>query len=167
MNTGKPGSRGGGAPGVDNQHEGKGSGSGGTGSGDVKADDANLQDAAQAADLALKRLSKDLEEGNIDEDLLKELGWTEDQLKNFSHRMNQQLKALEQETDAEDKARALQRRRVEELLRSLDLKSKSGARIGDERRDRQQRDTSFRKSEPPAKYRDWMKSYQKSLSGRK
>ena len=122
-----------------------------------------MEDAANAADLAIKRLKKDLERGKIDQDLLDELGWTESQLKEFSQRMHDQLNSLK-DTDAKDEANRLQRRRLEERLKSLDLDSGPSKRTGNSNRDRHQQDTTSRQSTPPAAYRDLIKMRQKSLS---
>ena len=126
-----------------------------------------VEDAAEAADLALKRLKKDLERGKVDRKLLEQLGWTEEQLKSFSEKMHDKLNSLK-ESPSDDSAGRLQRRRVEELLKSLDLKSSPDERVGKTTRDREQQDTTSRQSKPPAQYREWLKRFQESISrGRK
>ncbi|MEO2030406.1 MAG: hypothetical protein ABGZ23_31465, partial [Fuerstiella sp.] len=142
-----------------------GGGGGGEGDGKFKSDDPNVQDGAQAASMVLKRLQKELERGQVDQELLEELGWTEDQLKQFSDRIQQQLNSLKEESPEDDISEKLKRRRVEELLKSLDLTSKSGERVGRRTRDREQQDTTSRNNPPPSRYKDWLEMYQKSLSG--
>ena len=113
--------------------------------------------------MVLRRVKEDLKRGTVDEELLNELGWSEEQLRAFSERMQQRLDDLEDQESA-GQAEHLQRRRLEEMLKSLDLHSKSAERIGDSQRDREQQDTASRRSPPPMRYRDWLEMYQKSLS---
>ena len=129
-----------------------------------KADDPVVEDAAKAADLVLKRLQKDLDRGTVDKELLEELGWTEDQLKSFSERMQKQIDSLKDDPSANSKAQKLQRRRVEELLKSLDLQAAPQERVGKSDRDIEQQDTTSQRSRPPAQYKDLLELYQRSLS---
>ncbi|MCP4786320.1 MAG: hypothetical protein GY878_22490, partial [Fuerstiella sp.] len=158
------------APGAGNVQGGpqdgepNGGGGGGDGDGMFKSDDPNVQDGAQAASMVLKRLQKELERGQVDKELLEELGWTEDQLKSFSDRIQQQLNSLKDESSDDDMTEKLKRRRVEELLKSLDLTSKSGERVGSRTRDREQQDTTSQRRPAPSRYKDWQKMYQKSLT---
>ena len=112
----------------------------------------------------LKRLQKDLERGKVDQQLLDELGWTEDQLKAFSDRMQRQLDTLKDEAAANSRSRQLQRRRTEELLKSLDLQLSPQERVGKSNRDIEQQDTTSQRSRPPAQYKDLLELYQRSLS---
>ncbi len=114
--------------------------------------------------MVLKRLQKELERGQIDQELLEELGWTEDQLKSFSDRIQQQLNSLKDEPQDDDMSERLKRRRVEELLKSLDLTSKSSERVGSRTRDREQQDTTSRRRPAPSRYKDWEQMYRKSLN---
>jgi len=158
----QPGNGVGGGPQGDQPNVEAGS-NGGAGTGDFKADDPNISSAAQAADLVLKRLDQDLERGQVDQKLLDELGWSQEELKAFSQRMQQQLDTLKEQQDSAA-ADQLQRRRVEELLKSLDIKSDAKKRIGRTERDREQQDTATRRSTPPPKYKDWAEIFQRSLS---
>ena len=81
--------------------------------------------------------------------------------------MHDQLRSLKDTPDEADDAKRLQRlqrRRVEELLKSLDLESSAKDRVGRTDRDRAQQDTTSRKTQPPGRYKDLLKMYQKSLS---
>jgi len=140
------------------------SGAGEEASNPFKTDDPNVQDAAKAANLVLKRLQKDLERGKVDQKLLDELGWTEDQLEAFSERMQKQLETLKDEAAADSKSQQLQRRRVEELLKSLDLEASPQERVGRTNRDIEKQDTTSQRSRPPAQYKDLLELYQRSLS---
>ena len=112
----------------------------------------------------MKRLQKDLDRGTVDKELLEELGWTEDQLKSFSERMQKQIDSLKDDPSANSKAQKLQRRRVEELLKSLDLQAAPQERVGKSDRDIEQQDTTSQRSRPPAQYKDLLELYQRSLS---
>src|SRR5690606_36893861 len=68
-----------------------GSGNAGGGSGDLTPDEANLEDKCQAANLVLKQLQEELDRGQVDPELLKELGWTEEQMRKFAERLSQEL----------------------------------------------------------------------------
>jgi len=59
----------------------------------------NVEDTARATDLALKRLERDLGRGEVDEELLRELGWTPERLSEFVERMQNQLQQLKSTED--------------------------------------------------------------------
>ena len=124
--------------------------------------ETNVDDAAAAADLALKRLKQDLDRGEVDQKLLDELGWTKEELQAFSERMHDRLNSLKDAPAQE--ADRLQQRRVEEMLKSLDLTSTPEERIGSRNRDREQRDTTARRSKAPSRLRDLQKMFRKSVS---
>ncbi|MEZ6063309.1 MAG: hypothetical protein R3C19_23425 [Planctomycetaceae bacterium] len=160
---------GGGGTGGKNGAGGSGSGKGNQGGSGPStplepAVDPNVEDAAKAADLALKRLQQDLERGKVDREMLEELGWTEDQLDAFRQRMQKQLQNLNRDEN-ETTAEALQRRRTEELLKSMNLDSDSVSRRGDSSRDREQQDTTVRRPDAPSRYRNRFEMYQRSISG--
>ena len=157
-------SDGGGQGGVDTGQPSNEGGAGSDESSEFQTGDSDVNDAANTADLVLKRLQKDLERGKVDQQLLDDLGWTEDELKRFSQRMQKQLSAIKELPQEDASADRLQRRRVEEMLRSLDLKSSSKGKIGQTTRNVEQQDTTSRKARPPAQYRDLLKMFQKSLS---
>ena len=166
------GSQGGGSPQNQNAVGGGGQGQAdqppnsngqGTGGGSPeRASDPNLEDAAQAASMALRRLKQDLERGKVDQEMLEELGWTEDELRSFSDRLERQLKDLNT-GENESTAERLQRRRMEEMLKSMNLKTRSTQRSSDDSRDRELQDTEVRKSTPPPRLRDKYRNYQRSV----
>ena len=82
----KPGAGEGGRGGTANSKAG-----GNAGGAAEAGDDPNLEHNRQAAELILKRLNADLEDGKLDRELLEELGWTEGQMKKFMERMQRQL----------------------------------------------------------------------------
>ncbi len=119
----------------------------------------NVEDTARATDLALKRLERDLGRGEVDEELLRELGWTPERLSEFVERMQNQLQQLKSTEDATT-AEILQKRRTEALLESLDLSSKGSARSGTSDTDREQQDTATRRRPPPPHLRERLRNYQ-------
>ena len=122
-----------------------------------------VDEAAQAAGLALKRLQKELERGEVDPELLKELGWTKDELAEFADRMQQQLEEREQ-NEQQQREKSLSQKSFEEMLRSLGVGGSGAAREGDARRDRDRQDTTIRNSTPPSRYRSSYEAYRRSLS---
>jgi collagen type III alpha len=78
----------------------------------------NLEDAKAATDLILKRLEEDLQRGEVDPDLLRELGWTESQLQTFADRMRRQLESGSRELSFEDQ---LKQRQFEEMLKNMNF----------------------------------------------
>ena len=122
-----------------------------------------VDEAAQAAGLALKRLQKELERGEVDPELLKELGWTKDELAGFADRMQQQLEEREQ-NEQQQREKSLSQKSFEEMLRSLGVGGSGATREGDARRDRDRQDTTIRNSAPPSRYRSSYEAYRRSLS---
>jgi collagen type III alpha len=124
----------------------------------------DADDTARALDLSLRRLENDLKSGKMDPERLKELGWTESELKDFVARMQKQLKERSV-TEQELKEQSLSRQSFEETLRSLSLKSADRNRAGRNDSDRQQQETTARQTKPPGRYSDRYRLYQKSISG--
>jgi hypothetical protein len=93
---------------------------------------------------------------------LQKLGWTKEQLQAFSDRMNRQLKSLEA-SENESTAERLQRRRIEEMLKSMNLKNRAADRQYDDTRDQELQDTEVRRSNPPSRIRDKYETYQRSV----
>lgn len=134
----------------------------GTGEGDRSRPDgvvpdgdaANLKYAEQATDLVIDHL-KD-QEHNPDPALLKQLGWTKDDLSAFLRRW-ENLKQGAEKPDA--------KRQLEESLRSLGLKApkdskRTGGNTADKVRDLQ--DAGGR-STPPSRYRDQFEAFRKGV----
>ena len=102
------GAAGGGQPG--------GAASGNEGGPSRGADAANLEFAKKSADLALDKLRDQLDRGEVDDELLKELGWTEEQARRFADRLADQLAA---DPDAADPREAARQKQFEEMLKAL------------------------------------------------
>ncbi len=71
----------------------------------------------------------------------------------FAKNMREQLEQLDTADSSDSLQEKLQRRRVEELLRDLDLSSDRTSREGTTAFDREQQDTTIRRREPPARFR--------------
>ena len=117
-------------------------------------DEANLKYAQQATDLVIDHL-KD-QEHNPDPALLKQLGWTKDDLSAFLRRWEN----LKQGGETPDTKRPL-----EESLRSLGLKApqdnkRAGGAVTDKVRDLQ--DAGGRTA-PPSRYRDQFDAFRKGV----
>jgi collagen type III alpha len=122
--------------------------------------DANLNYAREATNLVLNRLQGQLSRGQVDEKLLKELGWTKDEVRRFVERMRRQVQS-EQGNSPADEARRLQ---YEETLRSLDLKHSAKSRSGKELKKATVIEFENRRSVPPPEYKELYENYNKSLS---
>ncbi|MFN9717222.1 MAG: hypothetical protein ACK58L_00915 [Planctomycetota bacterium] len=128
----------------------------------VEADPA-VDEAAEAASLALKRLEKDLDRGTVDQKLLEELGWTAEELTAFKKRLQKQLEERKL-NEQQEKERSLSQKSFEEMLKSLDVKSAGKTREGRTDRDRDQQDTTNRQQVVPKRYQQWYEMYQRSIS---
>jgi len=129
---------------------------------DANPDPVNLDDKKKATDLVLKRLKDELERGEVDQEFLKQLGWTESDLKRFVDRIDQQSKAGN-DTPAEQ----VRRRQFEEMLKSLDLRSSGGTREDVTKKKRSTRDFADKQVPVPLEYRDAYKKYAERLSKQK
>ncbi|MBC7965760.1 MAG: hypothetical protein H7Z17_07515, partial [Fuerstia sp.] len=128
--------------------------------------DPQADDAAGAAALAIKRLQKELERGEVDPKLLEELGWTESEIKSFADRLQKQL--AEREVNAQQqKEKTISQKSFDAMLKGLDIKSTGSTRQGRAERDRDQQDTTIRQSSPPDRYKALVEGYQRSVSGAK
>ena len=128
--------------------------------------DVQADDAAGAAALAIKRLQKELERGDVDRKLLEELGWTESEIKSFADRLQKQL--AQREVNAQQqREKSISEKSFDAMLKGLDINSAGSTRKGRTDRDRDQQDTTTRQSAPPSRYKQLVEGYQRSVSGAK
>lgn len=121
-----------------------------------KADDANLQYARQATDLALEHLKDQLAKDQPDRDLLDRLGWSRRDLEKFVKRWE----AMRQNAQVSDDRGAGARRELDDTLRSLGLRPRSTvlkSKAG--RDDRSQGYKESPRTTPPAEYSESFKAY--------
>jgi collagen type III alpha len=160
---GKPGAGMGAGKGKDNGGGGFNNGNGsGPGEGLVNTEkEANLDYARKATDLILNRLQGQLSRGQVDEKVLKQLGWTKDEIRRFVERMRRQAQSEQGGNTPADEARRLQ---FEETLKSLDLKRPSKSRSGSGLQKVGGLEIESHRSTPPAEFRELYNAYTKSLS---
>ncbi|MEX0728716.1 MAG: hypothetical protein WD065_20755, partial [Planctomycetaceae bacterium] len=92
------------------------------------ADAAHLEDKEKAVDLVLKELEDQLKRGELDPELLKEMGWTDKEMKKFVDRLQQQLQQPQDDAQTpEDLAKRIQ---FEEMLKNLDVTGQARRRVG-------------------------------------
>lgn len=118
----------------------------------------SLEDRKKAAELVLSKLEEDLKRGQVDEELLDELGWSPDNLKQFQRRMADYLRG---QTDPEQPD--LKQRQFEEMLRNMQLEGRRETRTGPEG-GRVARDEFAPTLRPaPPEYRDLEEAFKRSL----
>jgi collagen type III alpha len=123
--------------------------------------EANLNYARKATDLILNRLQGQLSRGKVDESLLKELGWTKDEVRRFVERMRRQAQSEQGGNTPADEARRLQ---WEETLRSLELKQSPRSRSGAGVKKIGGLEMENRRSAPPPEFRELYEAYTKSVN---
>jgi collagen type III alpha len=139
-------------------------GSGGEGDSTPRDEKANLEHAKKATNLVLDHLKRQLERGEVDEDLLKELGWSKADLERFTKQLEERLKDTGEDNSPEAVARRLQ---FEETLKSMRLDSETTRRQGSTGSARTIRKFDTRDSTVPPEYREQWEAYTRSLSKRK
>ena len=118
--------------------------------------------AKQATDLVLKSLQDDLRRGEVDPELLKELGWTEADMQRFADRLR---KNLSDPTGEETLQEMSQRKEFEHMLENLQIGQGPGAR--DARTDRVKNVEGVGTVNPavPTQYRDAFEKFTRSVAG--
>lgn len=124
----------------------------------------NLDNAKQAADLVLKKLENDLERGEVDEKLLKELGWTEEQMRAFADRMRRQLEAERNELTPEEQ---IKQRQFEEMLKSIDFDNRGAERSGAGQPIRPVQGIGRGKRTPPLEYKPAFEQFLREVGRQK
>ena len=124
-----------------------------------RGDAANLEYARKQTDLVLDKLADQLKRKQVDEKLLKELGWTEDDLRRFVSRWQERKDAAQRNDPAGESAR----RELDDALRSLGLRGgalKQSAIKDDTQRDMRQ---GFR-GPVPLEYQERLRAYNQGVS---
>ena len=127
-------------------------------------DDANDEFTKEAANLVLKRLKKELERGEVDQELLDELGWTPEQMKKFVERMQKEIEDKPDDNSPQAKAR---QRQFDEMLKNLNLTSKTQRRDDTNKEKQTGEGIGPVRRPPPAEYRQMFEGYTKSVSKKK
>jgi hypothetical protein len=139
-------------------------GSGGEGDSGTTAEEANPEDARKAANLVLRRLEDQIQRGEIDPELLKELGWTQGDMQRFAERLKNQLG---DQGDDNSPGAVARRRQFEESLKNLDLRSGAKNRRGSNS-EKPDNDAAIgpRKTPVPSEYREAYEAYTRGISKR-
>lgn len=124
-----------------------------------EGDAANLEYARKQTDLVLEKLSDQLNKNKVDDRMLKELGWTRDDLQRFVERWRQRKDAAQRD-DAKGEAA---KRELDDALRSLGLqreKLQQNAVQKDSMRDLKQ---GYR-GPVPLEYQERLRAYNQGVS---
>jgi hypothetical protein len=123
------------------------------------ADDANLDFARKATDLALERLKDQLNKGEPDQELLDRLGWTRQDLESFVNRWEE----MKRKAGAKGRQAQAARGELDATLRSLGLRPR-GTQIKNNLHADQTHAVEGRRSRPPAEYAEQYRVYTQGLS---
>lgn len=118
----------------------------------------------EAANLVLKRIDDTLKRGEVDPDLLKQLGWNEQDMRKFSSRLRKHVNTPDSDTSPEATAR---RRQFEEMLRSVNVPSRGAKRLGRSERTRGTDALNAQDLPVPLQFREAVKLYRRNLTRRK
>lgn len=118
----------------------------------------------EAANLVLRRIQDELKRGEVDAELLKELGWTEKDMRKFTDRLKHQV-----DTPADDNSpqAVARRRQFEELLKSVNVPSRGARRAGRAQRTRKTEAINASDLPVPLQFREAVKLYRRNLTRRK
>lgn len=157
-----PNADGGNAVGGDNgpdSQPGQGTGTG-TGEGTPgKPTENTLADKKKAADLALKQLEEDIRRGDVDEELLEQLGWNEKDLNKFLDRLNRQRLNRDPVTQEE----VNRQKQYEELLKGMKLDRTNSNRTGGTQDQFDVNSFAPNRQTAPLEYREWEAAFRKRL----
>ena len=125
------------------------------------ADEANLEFAREASDLALSHLKDELAKDQPDANLLKDLGWSRDDLQKFVSRWEQ----MQREAKTPGTKGETARRELDDTLKSLGLRPRATSLKEDSARDDDVRGLrESRKSSPPPEYAEQVKAYKQGTA---
>ena len=125
-----------------------------------KADEANLDFARRQTNLVLESLDQQLGKKQVDQNLLKNLGWTEQELQQFVNRWKDLKSRAASEGDKGGEASA----ELDDALRSLGLRKQEPTRANvQSKADKLQVNDSYR-SRAPLEYADRVRAYSKNVA---
>lgn len=122
---------------------------------DNSGDEANAEDKKKGSELVLKRLEEELQKKKVDPELLKRMGWTEKDARDFYERLRRQ--------GQEDKTAPIASDNRGGFGRGTDLRGRSERAAGTRSDDLQDLQTGRRTAVPP-ELRKRFEAYTKSLS---
>ena len=119
----------------------------------------------QATELVLKCLQKELERGDVDPELLEQLGWTEAEMKRFAERLGKHLEKTNATEETPESA--ARREQFEEMLKTLDLKKGGARRTGENSPQREVNQIESRRTNVPPTYKKAFEQFTKDLNRQK
>jgi hypothetical protein len=127
------------------------------------ADDPDLRYANKQTDLTLRHLREELAKNKPNPDLLKQLGWSRDDLEKFYRRWTDMKREAQQEGPA-----GPAQKKLNQALKSLGLRPqgtqlKAETSAGDQVRNLRD---SYR-GDPPPEWREYLKAYTEGVSGKR
>ncbi|QDT89374.1 hypothetical protein [Gimesia algae] len=130
-----------------------------------EAEDANLEYGKEAANLVLKRIKDELKRKEVNQELLKELGWTKEEMQQFSERLQKQLQTPEQELQSP--ASLARKRQFEEMLKSLKPANRAAQRERTSTRKQNTDSIGPRRLPVPEEYREAYEAFTRGLAEKK
>ena len=130
----------------------------GQGTSSQKHDQFSLEDRKKAAELVLNQLEEDLKRGDVDENLLKDLGWEKDNLKQFQQRMADYLRRQQQGNEND-----LKQKQFDEMLKNIRLGGDRGARTGNQSGRSNTDEFAPTLTPAPPEYRELEQAFRRSL----
>ncbi|MEE3367274.1 MAG: hypothetical protein VX304_16635, partial [Planctomycetota bacterium] len=123
-------------------------------------EEANREFSKEAANLVLKRLEEEIKRGSVDPELLKELGWSKNEVRQFADRLRKHVDTPIDDTSPGAEA---QRRQFEELLKNVTIKSNGTKRTGQTQRLRTTDSINSQDVPVPLQFREAVKLYRRNL----
>jgi len=130
-----------------------------------EAEDANLEYGKEAANLVLKRIKDELKRKEVDQELLNELGWTKEEMKQFSERLQKQLQIPD--TNQQTPESLARKRQFEEMLKSLKPASSAARRERTSTRKQTNESLGPRRLPVPEEYREAYEAFTRGLAEKK
>lgn len=130
-----------------------------------ESEDANLEYGKEAANLVLKRIKDELKRKEVDQELLKELGWTKEEMQKFSERLQKQLQTPD--SDQRSPESLARKRQFEEMLKSLKPASRAAQRERTSTRKQTNESLGPRRLPVPEEYREAYEAFTRGLAEKK
>ena len=128
-------------------------------------EEANMEYNRQATELILQKLKKELERGEVDPELLEQLGWNQEEMKQFADRLSRYLEESKRsEESPEAKARQQQ---FQEMLKNLDLQKSGAQRSGEKEPKRDVMQIESKRTPVPPAYRSAYEKFTRDLAKQK
>ena len=129
------------------------------------SEEANLEYNRQATELILQKLKKDLERGDVDPELLEQLGWTPAELKKFADRLSKSLNESKQ--PEETPASRARQQQFQEMLKNLDLQKTGTRRSGEKEPQREVNQVDSKRAPAPPAYQKIFEKFTKDQARQK